>query len=379
MEQSMYLVSFVGRLTQERADPNELHHFLVCHATPGGAESVVRGRYVVQGAVSVFSTPVVPDATGWIEFEWLFPRTWLLSYAATGTELEDFKATAERMCPQLEDSQDRWAVYTDVAYPKQAKPLTLCLQVGPLCTDAEAPELLPIRWFRYLRLVGHINNTTGKFEACETHHAGLLRKPSEEAEVADAIRRAMKHMVGDPVRTHVVTAEQMEEIEQLLAVHPFKRIVIDPRPLEYIRMTFAIGPEGVVTVPQPQEPTEPRALTYVSFASTGDNQRCLGVVILEGEVDVITASVQTYAQGINPGGEVLAVSCRDTDKDVPDDIFEAMWANRNRLIPSEEARVLFDARSLRELDAERAAQAQADAWAEEVAADPVNNGGTNDE
>ena len=88
-----------------------------------------------------------------------------------------------------------------------------------------------------------------------------------------------------------------------------------------------------------------RALTYCSFA---DDTRCLGVVILEGAFDPLQAARRAGELGVNPGGELLAVSCNDEEPDVPADIFEAMAANVHRLIPVDEARLLFRTRSLRE-------------------------------
>lgn len=91
---------------------------------------------------------------------------------------------------------------------------------------------------------------------------------------------------------------------------------------------------------------EIRGLTYCSFAL---QSRCLGVVILKGRHDVATAAKKCLRLGINPGGELVAVACSSNDPDIPSKIFEAMAANTHRLIPAEEARVLFEAKSLREL------------------------------
>lgn len=88
-----------------------------------------------------------------------------------------------------------------------------------------------------------------------------------------------------------------------------------------------------------------RSLTYCSFA---DDTHCLGVVILEGALDPLQAARRAGELGVNPGGELLSVSCTDEEPDVPAEIFEAMAANTNRLIPVDEARLLFRTRSLRE-------------------------------
>jgi len=88
-----------------------------------------------------------------------------------------------------------------------------------------------------------------------------------------------------------------------------------------------------------------RALTYCSFA---DDDGCKGVVILEGAFDPLQAARRAGELGVNPGGELIAVPCNDEEPDVPALLFEAMAANVHRLIPVAEARVLFEARSIRE-------------------------------
>ena len=91
-----------------------------------------------------------------------------------------------------------------------------------------------------------------------------------------------------------------------------------------------------------------RKVTYCSFAV---KDGCLGVCILDGELNAVQAAVATHSLGINPGdGELFVVSCKETDEDVPQEIFQAMWDNRNRLITPDDARALFDAQSLKELD-----------------------------
>lgn len=94
---------------------------------------------------------------------------------------------------------------------------------------------------------------------------------------------------------------------------------------------------------------ETRSITYCSFAEL---HRCLGVVILTGALDPVAAAKRAWALKINPGGQLMAVPCSETDSDVPPEIFEAMWSNRDRLIPGDEARGLFEARSIRELEEE---------------------------
>lgn len=92
-----------------------------------------------------------------------------------------------------------------------------------------------------------------------------------------------------------------------------------------------------------------RAVTYCSFANEGT---CLGVCILNGSLGPVEASRMAHSLSINPGGELLVVACQETDEDIPLKIFEAMWENRDRLIPVSEARILFEAKSIREFEQE---------------------------
>lgn len=96
---------------------------------------------------------------------------------------------------------------------------------------------------------------------------------------------------------------------------------------------------------------EVRAVTYCSFAEPGV---CLGVVVLTGDLSVVAAAQLAWELGINPGGQMMAAPCKENDPDVPRDIFEAMWANRNRVISPDEARRLFEAKSIREFEEESA-------------------------
>jgi hypothetical protein len=92
-----------------------------------------------------------------------------------------------------------------------------------------------------------------------------------------------------------------------------------------------------------------RAVTYCSFA---DETGCLGVVVLEGVLGVVDAARMCHALGVNPGGEMLVASCDELSPDVEPRVFSAMWDNRNRLISGDEARRLFEAKSLREWEAD---------------------------
>lgn len=88
-----------------------------------------------------------------------------------------------------------------------------------------------------------------------------------------------------------------------------------------------------------------RAITYCSFVI---DDKCVGICILSGTLDVIEASKECHRLRINPGGQLLAMSCKEIDADVSLSLFEAMWMNRERLISPEEARTLFEAKSIRE-------------------------------
>lgn len=92
----------------------------------------------------------------------------------------------------------------------------------------------------------------------------------------------------------------------------------------------------------------PRKLTYCSFATP---QKCLGVCVLEGNLSPVEACKVAWQKNINPGGELFACECAEDNPDVPGEVFEVMWANRDRLIPAEEARALFDCKSLGEFEA----------------------------
>jgi hypothetical protein len=92
------------------------------------------------------------------------------------------------------------------------------------------------------------------------------------------------------------------------------------------------------------------SLTYCSFAT--DEDGCRGVCILEGALSPIEAANKAWSLGINPGGELVAVACNKGDTDVPPNLFAIMKSNTNRLIPAEEARELFEAKSIREFQEE---------------------------
>lgn len=95
---------------------------------------------------------------------------------------------------------------------------------------------------------------------------------------------------------------------------------------------------------------EPRGYTYCSFVQAG---KCVGACILEGEFNAIQASLVAWQLGINPGGELMVITFRETDPDIPPGILGAMLANVGRFVPVEEARELFEAERVGDLEKER--------------------------
>ena len=92
------------------------------------------------------------------------------------------------------------------------------------------------------------------------------------------------------------------------------------------------------------------AVTYCSYAT--DEDGCLGVCILEGDLNPVQAALKAKELGISPGGQLLAVACNRKDPEMPPEEFAIMEANINRLIPPEEARTLFEAKSIKEFEIE---------------------------
>ena len=90
--------------------------------------------------------------------------------------------------------------------------------------------------------------------------------------------------------------------------------------------------------------TERVALTYCSFA----DDKCLGVLILRGNLDPIQASLIAHAAGINPGGELLAIPVLPEHTDVPESAYQAMLENAGRLLRPDEARELLEAKPISE-------------------------------
>lgn len=94
--------------------------------------------------------------------------------------------------------------------------------------------------------------------------------------------------------------------------------------------------------------SEVRSITYCSYAVPG---KCLGVIILEGELDPVAADMQVHRLGLSPGnGQLMAVSFKEIDTDIPEGAFEVMWSNKNRIISDIEARILFEGASIEELE-----------------------------
>lgn len=90
-------------------------------------------------------------------------------------------------------------------------------------------------------------------------------------------------------------------------------------------------------------------LTWCSFA---DDERCRGVLILDGALDPIEACKLAHATGQNPGGNVLAapIALRQFPKSEQATVLE----NVGKLLTAERARELFDGQSLREWEERQA-------------------------
>jgi hypothetical protein len=84
-------------------------------------------------------------------------------------------------------------------------------------------------------------------------------------------------------------------------------------------------------------------LTYLSFAA---EDRFLGGLILDGELDPITAVKTAWAKKLNPGGEVLVIA---VPPDCPEPDYQAMLARRDRLLSMEEVERMQDGKTVGEL------------------------------
>ncbi len=85
-------------------------------------------------------------------------------------------------------------------------------------------------------------------------------------------------------------------------------------------------------------------ITYCSFAD--DEEGFRGVLILDGHLDPMAASLTARMLGLNPGGQLLTVTV--SAGAIPTEEHEAMLANRGRLLNAEECRRLLGGKSLRE-------------------------------
>ena len=86
-----------------------------------------------------------------------------------------------------------------------------------------------------------------------------------------------------------------------------------------------------------------RSITFCSFAENDCN---LGVLILEGEFNPVTASLKAHHLKLNPGGSLVTRSIIEGETVLPPEEFEVMWNNRGRLIPIDEAHHLFKLRKV---------------------------------
>ena len=87
------------------------------------------------------------------------------------------------------------------------------------------------------------------------------------------------------------------------------------------------------------------ALTYCSFVK----EICVGVLVLDGAHDPISASKTAWALGLNPGGELMSIVI---PPETPERLYLAMAENRNRLLRPDEARELMEAKPIREWETE---------------------------
>lgn len=101
----------------------------------------------------------------------------------------------------------------------------------------------------------------------------------------------------------------------------------------------------------PREAVATDAVTYCSFAGP---ERSFGIVILHGVLDAVRASLICHSLRVNPGGELITVPITKAEFLSADSgteaQWDAMWNNRNRIVPPEEARALFDAKPMREFE-----------------------------
>ena len=70
-------------------------------------------------------------------------------------------------------------------------------------------------------------------------------------------------------------------------------------------------------------------------------------MILRGDLDILSARQRVTELGLDPGGSMVCVSSADAVVD--EHIMTAMRENTNRLITPDDARRLFEAKSVREI------------------------------
>jgi hypothetical protein len=77
----------------------------------------------------------------------------------------------------------------------------------------------------------------------------------------------------------------------------------------------------------------------MTFCSFCDDERNLGIVVLDGTLNAKQAADRATELGINPGGEVLTLPVPSY---MPEALYLVHFENRNRVIPIEEAAPMFD-------------------------------------
>lgn len=90
---------------------------------------------------------------------------------------------------------------------------------------------------------------------------------------------------------------------------------------------------------------------WITWCSFADNDRCRGILILDGALDPVEACTAAHATGQNPGGSVFSFSV--ALRDFPESERVAVLDNIGRLITAERARELFDVQPLREFEDEQ--------------------------
>jgi len=82
-------------------------------------------------------------------------------------------------------------------------------------------------------------------------------------------------------------------------------------------------------------------MTSISF---GEEDRALGLLLIEGQHDAQTAARLAHFLNMNPGGAVVV---QHMPLDLPEEKYQLVRKNRNRLLTEEEAKKLFGGESIK--------------------------------